>query len=150
MPSILEHIGKQCGEALALVVRAQLPRRHDRAQVGQRRGEVVVDHDVVELDRMRDVLARVGEAAADRRVRILRARAQAALELDARRRQDEDADGIGQLRAQSISSSTSLPEPSVRSTAVRAVPLRSPCTIACSKNSPRLIISSNTPRETKW
>ena len=38
---------------------------------------------------------------------------------------------------QSISSSTSLPCASVRSTAVRAVPFRSPCTTACSKNSPR-------------
>ncbi len=122
---------------------------HDRTQIRQRIGELVVDDDEVEIVGVRDFLARIGEAARDRLGIVGRTRAQAALEFGARRRQDEDADAsvaaqpAAPLRSaslariccapcQSISSNTSRPCASSGSTAVREVPLRSPCTFAYS------------------
>ena len=112
-----------------LRVAAQAARGDDRAQIGQRVGELVVDDDVVEIAGMRDFLARFGEAARDRRRVVRRARAQTPFQLLARRRQDEDADAIRAARlrtcrapCQSISSSTSRPCASSGSTAARDVP----------------------------
>ena len=74
----------------------------DGADLVQRRLEIVVDHDVIEIARVFEIAPRIGQPAQNRFLGIRRARAQAPFQLLARRRQDEDADRILHLRAHLI------------------------------------------------
>src|SRR5690606_10907823 len=90
---------QQAPVAQLLLAAAQPAGGEDRAHLGDRGLEHLVDDHVVELGVVRHLLARGRQAAGDDLLAVLAAGAHALLERGAGRRQDEDADRVGHLRA---------------------------------------------------